>query len=58
MFFNTFLERITSDAPEKHQGTASNGGYSITNLQFGDDIDDFTVKEEEELVSFLEEEPG
>ena len=37
--FNIFLERITTDALEDHEGTVSIGGRAITNLRFADDID-------------------
>ena len=37
--FNIFLERIMTDALEKHQGAVSIGGRTITNLRFADDID-------------------
>ena len=37
--FNIFLERITTNAIEDHEGTASIGGRAITNLRFADDID-------------------
>ena len=37
--FNIFLERITTDASEDHEGTVSIGGRTITNLCFVDDID-------------------
>ena len=36
--FNTFLERIMTDALEDHEGTVSIGGSTITNLRFADDI--------------------
>ena len=36
--FNIFLERITTDALEDHEGTARTGGRTITNLCFADDI--------------------
>ena len=32
--FKTFLERITTDALEDHEGTVSIGGRTITNLRF------------------------
>ena len=37
--FNIFLERITTDALEDHEGTVSIGRRTITNLRFADDID-------------------
>ena len=37
--FNVFLEMITTDALEDHEGTVSIGGRAITNLRFADDID-------------------
>ena len=37
--FNSFLERIMSDALEEHDGKVSIGGRNITNLQFADDIE-------------------
>ena len=37
--FSIFLERIVTDALEDHEGTASIGGRTITNLRFADDID-------------------
>ena len=51
--FNIFLERITTDASNDHEGTVSNGGRTITNLRFADDIDDF-AGEEEELANLVE----
>ena len=45
--FNLFLERITTDAIEDHEGTVSIGGRTITNLRFADDIDGLAGKEEE-----------
>ena len=36
--FNIFLERITTDALEDHEGTVSIGGRTITNLRFTYDI--------------------
>ena len=40
ILFNIFLERITTDALEDHEGTVSVGGRTITNLRFADDIMD------------------
>ena len=37
--FNIFLERMMTNALEDHEGTASIGGRTITNLNFADDID-------------------
>ena len=37
--FNIFLERITKDTLEDHEGTVSIGGRAITNLRFADDTD-------------------
>ena len=39
--FNIFLERITYDGLEEHDGKVSIGGRTITNLRFADDIDVF-----------------
>ena len=44
--FNIFLERITTDALEDHEGTVSIGGRTITNLRFADDIDGLAGEEE------------
>ena len=44
--FNIFLERIITDALEDHEGTVSIGCRTITNLRFGDDIDDLAGEEE------------
>ena len=35
--FNIFLERITTDALEDHEGTVSVGGRTITNLRFANE---------------------
>ena len=51
--FNIFLERIMIDASEDHEGTASIGGRTITNLSFADDIDG-SAGEEEELVNLVD----
>ena len=51
--FNIFLERITTDALEDHEGTVSIGGSSITNLPFADDID-CLAGEEEKLANLVE----
>ena len=45
--FNIFLERITTDALEDHEGTVSTGGRAVTNLRFADDLDGLAGKEEE-----------
>ena len=42
-----------TDALEDHEGTASIGGTTITNLQFADDIDGL-AGEEEELAILVE----
>ena len=52
-FFNMFLERITTDALEDHEGTVSIDGRTITNLRFDDDID-CSVGEEEELANLVQ----
>ena len=51
--FNTFLERIMTDALEDHEGTVNIGGRTITNLSFADDIDGL-AGEEEELAKLVE----
>ena len=51
--FKTFLEKITTDALENHEGTVSIGGRTITNLRFADDIDGL-AGEEEELANLVE----
>ena len=51
--FNIFLQRITTDALEDHEGTIRIGGKTITNLSFADDIDDL-AGEEEELAKLAE----
>ena len=53
ILFNIFLERITLDALDYHEGTVSIGGRTITNLRFADDIDGLAV-EEEELANLVE----
>ena len=45
--FNIFLERIMETALEKHKGTVSIGGRTITNFRFADDIDGLGGSEEE-----------
>ena len=42
-----------TDASEDHEGTVSNGGRTITNLRFADDID-CLAGEEEELANLVE----
>ena len=42
-----------TDALEDHEGTASTGGRTITNLRFADDIDGL-AGEEEELANLVE----
>ena len=51
--FNIFLERITTDALEDHEGTVGIGGGTITTLRFADDIDGL-AREEEELAKLVE----
>ena len=51
--FNIFLERIVTDALEDHEDTVSNGGRTITNLRFADDIDGL-AGEEEEVAKLVE----
>ena len=51
--FNIFLERIMTDASDDHEGTVSNGGRTITNFRFADDIDGL-AEEEEELAKLVE----
>ena len=46
-FFNTFLERIMTDALDDQEGSVSIGGRTITNLRFADDIDGLAGEEEE-----------
>ena len=48
-----FLERIMSDALEKHDGKVSIGGRNITNLRFADDIDAL-AEEEQKLEALVE----
>ena len=52
-YFNIFLERITTDALEDHEGTVSIGDRTITNLRFPDDIDGL-AGEEEKLANLVE----
>ena len=51
--FNIFLEKIMTDTLEDHEGTASIGGRTITNLCFADDIGGL-AGEEEELANLAE----
>ena len=51
--FNSFLERIMSDALEEHDGKVSIGGRNITNLRFANDIDAL-AEEEQELEALVE----
>ena len=51
--FYIFLERITTDALEGHEGTVSIGGRTITNLRFANDINGL-AGEEEELANLVE----
>ena len=51
--FNIFLERITTDALEDHEGTVNIGGRTITNLRFAVDIDG-SAGEEGELAKLVE----
>ena len=51
--FNIFLERITTDALEDHEGTVSIGGRTITSLRFADDINGL-AGEAEELAKLVE----
>ena len=50
--FNIFLERITTDALEDHEGTVSIGSRTNTNFRFADDIDGL-AGEEEELTNLV-----
>ena len=45
--FNIFLERITTDALDDHEGTVRIGSRTITNLRFANDIDGLAGEEEE-----------
>ena len=51
--FNSFLERIMSDALKEHDGKVNTGGRNITNLRFADDIDSL-AEEEQELEALVE----
>ena len=50
--FNIFLERITTEALEDHEGTVSIGDRAITNLCFADGMDGLAG--EEELANLVE----
>ena len=47
MLLNIFLEKITTDTAEEHEGAVSLGGRTITNLCFADDIDGLAGEKEE-----------
>ena len=51
---NIFLERIMTDALEKHDRTFCIGGRNITNLHFADDINALAEEEQEALVDNLD----
>ena len=51
--FNIFPERIMTDALEGHEGTVSNGGRTIIDLRFADNIVGL-AGEEEELANLVE----
>ena len=51
--FNTFIERIMSNALEEHAVNVSIGGRTITNLRFANDIDAL-AEEEQELDALVE----
>ena len=44
--FNIYLVTIMADAHKDHEGTASIGGRTITNLRFADDIDGLAGQEQ------------
>ena len=48
-----FLERIMTDALERHEGTLCIGGRTVTSLRFVDDING-SAGEEEELAKLVE----
>ena len=48
-----FWKRITTDALEDHEGTASTGGRKSINVRFADDIDGL-AGEEEQLSKLVE----
>ena len=47
MLLNIFLEKITTDTAEEHEGAVSLGGRTITNLCFADDVIGLAGGEEE-----------
>ena len=51
--FNSFLERIMTDALEDHECTVNIGARTITHVRFAGDIDGF-AEEEEELAKLVE----
>ena len=51
--FNSFLEKIMSDALEDHGGKVNIAGRTITSLRFADDID-AAVEKEQELEALFE----
>ena len=51
--FNMFLERITTDTLEDHEGTVSIEGRTTINLHFADDIDGL-AGEEKQLANLVE----
>ena len=53
ILFNTFLDRIMTDALEDCEGTVSTGGRTIINLRCADDIDGL-AGEEKELAKLVE----
>ena len=56
---NIFLERISSDVQEEHDGKVSIGGKNITDLRIADDIDALADEEQELelLVESLDSQP-
>ena len=50
--FNIYLERIMDEVLKEHKGTVNNGGRTVTNLRYADDIDGLAGNEEE-LVSLI-----
>ena len=53
--FNSFLEKILTDALENHEDTVRFGGKKVKNLRFADDIDGLACKEKlENIVKTLE----
>ena len=51
--FDIFLEKITTDALEDHEGTVSIGGRTITGLRFANDVNGL-AGEEEEMAKLVE----